>query len=97
WTEWFAGLGWWGYLWLLCGSAWFLGRCFLDLALVRRPALAPNLNFGGLAWLAGALFVCLTAVAVSRPGGAPEMLGKVPAVIDHAERSAQDMVKTHAT
>jgi hypothetical protein len=52
-----------GYIWLLCGSAYLLLRCLFDLALVQRPALAPNLNFGGMAWLAGALFVCLTAVA----------------------------------
>jgi hypothetical protein len=53
----------WGYLWLLCGSAYLLIRCLFDLALVQRPALAPNLNFSGLAWLAGTLFICLTAVA----------------------------------
>lgn len=54
---------WWAYLWLLCGSAIFLVRCLMDLALVSRPALAPNLTFSGLAWLAGALFICLIAVA----------------------------------
>jgi hypothetical protein len=37
-------------------------RCLIDLTLVRRPALAPNLNFGGLAWLGGAMFICLIAV-----------------------------------
>jgi hypothetical protein len=57
---------WWGYLLLLCGSGYFLVRCLLDLVLVRRPALAPNLNIGGLAWLAGALFLGL-AVAPARP------------------------------
>src|SRR5215813_13950330 len=40
----------WGYLWLLCGSGYFLVRCLFDLALVRRPALNPNLNLGGRAW-----------------------------------------------
>src|SRR3954447_2789814 len=35
---------WFGYLWLLCGSGYFLVRCLWDLALVRRPALAPNLT-----------------------------------------------------
>src|SRR5579864_9480892 len=54
---------WFGYLWLLVGSAYFLIRCLLDLILVSRPALSPNLSFGGLAWLAGTLFVCLIAVA----------------------------------
>jgi hypothetical protein len=54
---------WFGYLWLLLGSVYFFCRCLLDLILVQRPALPPNLNFGGLAWLAGALMVCLIAVA----------------------------------
>jgi hypothetical protein len=58
---------WFGYLWLLCGSAYFLVRCLFDLALVRRPALSPNLTLAGLAWLAGTLFVCLTAVALRTP------------------------------
>jgi hypothetical protein len=67
-------LPWFGYLWLVCGSAYFLLRCLFDLALVRRPALAPNLNFSGLAWLGGALFICLAAVAfrqTDRDGPAP--------------------------
>src|ERR1700746_2932809 len=33
---------WYGYLWLLCGSIYLLIRCFIDLALVRRPVLTPN-------------------------------------------------------
>src|SRR5436309_2860295 len=37
---------WFGYLWLLIGSGYFLLRCLLDLVLVRRPALTPNLNLG---------------------------------------------------
>ncbi|HZV06977.1 MAG TPA: hypothetical protein VE999_17980, partial [Gemmataceae bacterium] len=57
----------WGYLWLLGASGYFLLRCLFDLALLRRPALSPNLNFGGLVWLAGALFVSLIAVAVRHP------------------------------
>src|SRR3954451_17254902 len=39
---------WSGYLWLFCGSVYFSVRCLLDLTLVRRPALNPNLNFAGL-------------------------------------------------
>jgi hypothetical protein len=54
---------WIGYLWLMVGSAYVFCRCLFDLALVQRPALAPNLTFGGLAWLAMALVACLTAVA----------------------------------
>ena len=57
-----ARLLWFGYLWLLCCSGYFFLRCLLDLILVQRPALAPNLTFGGLAWFAMTLVVCLTAV-----------------------------------
>lgn len=56
-----------GYLALLAACAYFLFRCLLDLALVRRPALGSNLDFGGLAWLTGALFVGLVAVAARQP------------------------------
>lgn len=54
---------WLGYLWLLLGSLYFFCRCVLDLALVQRPALSPNLQIGGLGWLAGALLLCMLAVA----------------------------------
>lgn len=74
WTS--ARLRWYGYLWLLCGSGAFFFRCLLDLALVQRPALAPNLNFGGLAWLAGAMFVCLATVAYRLPEGSAQKAAK---------------------
>jgi hypothetical protein len=66
-----------GYVWMLCGSAYLLLRCLFDLALVQRPALAPNLNFGGLAWLAATLFACLTAVAFrpESPNGQNQLHG----------------------
>src|SRR5207253_1891432 len=54
---------WVGYLWLAVGSIYFFGRCLFDLILVQRPALGPNLQIGGLAWLAGTLMICLLAVA----------------------------------
>lgn len=57
----------WGYVWLLGASGYFLARCLVDLALVRRPALTPNLNLSGLVWLSGALFISLVAVAVRQP------------------------------
>jgi hypothetical protein len=56
-----------GYLWLLGASLFFLARCLLDLTLVRRPALGPNLNLSGLAWLGGTLYVSLAAVAFNQP------------------------------
>lgn len=78
---------WVGYLWLLCGSAYFFGRCLFDLALVQRPALAPNLSFGGLAWLAGALLICLVAVAFRQPERGPPAAapspGETPAEADN--------------
>jgi hypothetical protein len=61
-----------GYLALLIAAGYWLLRCLLDLALVRRPALEANLNLGGLAWLSGALFVSLVAVAARQPHVAQE-------------------------
>jgi hypothetical protein len=84
---------WFGYLWLLLGSGYFLFRCLLDLTLVRRPALTPNLNFGGLAWLAAALFTCLVIVAYRRPREPAEKLAPGPAMLEHAQEMATDVVK----
>jgi len=64
---------WWGYLWILLGSAYFFLRCLLDLTLVQRPALSPNLTFGGLFWLAGALLACLITVAYRAPEKNPHL------------------------
>jgi hypothetical protein len=74
---------WPGYVWLLVGSVYLLLRCLLDLVLVRRPALGPNLNSGGMAWLAGAMFICLAAVAFRPPERAnlhaPAVQAELPA------------------
>ena len=83
---------WFGYLWLLCGSVYFLGRCLMDLALVRRPALSPNLNLGGLAWLGGALFICLVIVSVQRPPDQLENVGKGSAALNEVQKRATDAV-----
>jgi hypothetical protein len=83
-----------GYAWLFGGSAYFLGRCLLDLTLVQRPALAPNLNFGGLAWLAGALFICLVAVAVHRePDRSADRPDKGPLLAREAQEQASRVVE----
>jgi hypothetical protein len=84
---------WFAYLWLLCGSVYFLVRCFMDLALVRRPALAPNLNFGGLAWLAVALFVCLVVVAVRRPMDRTESAGNASPALGEIEKGVAKALK----
>jgi hypothetical protein len=90
--QWYRGLG---YAWLLGGSAYFLIRCLLDLALVRRPALTPNLSVGGLAWLACALFVCLVSVAVRPRPESTAIVGKrspLAAEMENvAERTAGNM------
>ncbi|HKB40516.1 MAG TPA: hypothetical protein VKD72_29090 [Gemmataceae bacterium] len=83
---------WFGFFWLFCGSGYFILRCLLDLTLVRRPALSPNLSSGGLAWLALALFVCLAAVAF-RPTAEPEPVGKVSEVLDQAEKGAKGILE----
>jgi hypothetical protein len=87
-----SGPLWYGYLWLLAGGAYFFVRCLVDLALVRRPALAPNLNFAGLAWLTGTLFVCLAGVAVRRPAEPELPAGRGSAVLEEAQRRAADLV-----
>ena len=38
----------WGYLWLFACGFLFIVRLFLDLLMVRRPLLEPNLNPGGM-------------------------------------------------
>jgi hypothetical protein len=81
-----------GYLWLLAGSLYFFVRCLADLALVRRPALTPNLDPAGLAWLTGALFVCLAGVAVRKPAEADAPVGKGSAVLEEAQRRAAAIV-----
>src|SRR5205085_7936196 len=88
-----ATLLWFGYAWLVCGSAYFLVRSLLDLVLVRRPALGPNLSLGGLAWLGVALLVCLTVVAVRRPAGTTATVGKRPAAVIEVQARAEQVAK----
>jgi hypothetical protein len=83
---------WIGYLWLLGGSFYFFVRCVVDLALVRRPALHPNLSKAGLAWLAGTLFVCLGGVALRRQAEPEPQVGKGSAALEEAQKRATDLV-----
>jgi hypothetical protein len=75
----------WGYVWLLGASAYLLARCLADLALVRRPALSPNLSLGGLVWMGCTLFVGLIAVAVREPEE-PSEPRVTPAPLDVVEK-----------
>ena len=72
----------WGYAWLLIASGYFFLRCLADLALVRRPALSPNMNLSGLGCLAAALAASLVAVAVQQPRTPPEVGDTAPSPID---------------
>jgi hypothetical protein len=85
----------WGYLWLMGASGYFLLRCLFDLTLVRRPALGPNLSLGGLVWLGGALFVSLIAVAVRQPNH-PSDHAEAPAPIDPMRRLGEQVLKQQA-
>jgi hypothetical protein len=86
-------VAWAGYVWLLSGSTYFFARCHVDLALVRRPALTPNLNPGGLTWLACALFVCLVSVAVRLPERTGEnTVGRKSLAQEAAEKSVETTV-----
>ncbi|HEV3078772.1 MAG TPA: hypothetical protein VGY66_03300 [Gemmataceae bacterium] len=89
---WPSRLAWYGYLWLICGSAYFLIRCLIDLALVRRPALSPNLNLGGMAWLGTAFFGCLVSVAARQYETPPPPVGKTSPPLKEAERGLTDLV-----
>jgi hypothetical protein len=87
---------WYSYLWLLGGSVYLLIRCLIDLALVRRPALAPNLNASGLAWLGGALFVCLVAVAFRNTADRSAAAGKESVPLKETKDRIGDLVNQEA-
>lgn len=82
------------YAWLVAGTAFWFVRALLDLALVRRPTLSPNLNAPGLAFLGLALFVCLGAVAVRHPNDPSEraLVGKRPIPIVQVREGATAVV-----
>ncbi|VTR95363.1 Uncharacterized protein OS=Planctomyces brasiliensis (strain ATCC 49424 / DSM 5305 / JCM 21570 / NBRC 103401 / IFAM 1448) GN=Plabr_4086 PE=4 SV=1 [Gemmata massiliana] len=84
-----------GYAWLLVGSLYWFVRAIVDTALVRRPPVTANLNTPGLAWLALALFVGLTAVAVRRtPDQAnQERVGTRPVTIEQVQETATAVVQ----
>jgi hypothetical protein len=83
----------WGYVWLLTASGYFLLRCLIDLILIRRPSLSPNLNLAGLVWLACTLFVSLIAVAVRQPS--PASAEQKPSTLDDVvKKPVEQFVKT---
>jgi hypothetical protein len=62
-----ATYSWGAYIWLFLGSGLWLVRCLLDLGLVRRPLLEPNLNASGLLCLSVGILGLLLAETVSLP------------------------------
>jgi hypothetical protein len=88
----------WGYLWLLAASGYFLLRCLFDLTLVQRPALGPNLNLGGLMWLAGALFVSLIAVAArdGEPDSPSQQGERSPVPINPMPKHVEQVIREQA-
>ncbi|MCE9531641.1 MAG: hypothetical protein K8T89_11045 [Planctomycetes bacterium] len=82
-----------GYAWLIAGSGYWFARCLLDLALEKRPALTPNLNLSGLAWMASTLFICMVVVAVRRIPDVPiEQIGKGPIALIRVQEGATAVV-----
>jgi hypothetical protein len=77
---------WIGYACLFGVSAYFLIRCLVDLSLVGRPALSPNLSLGGLIWLGATLFVGLIVVAATTPVVGGEAAVKNPVPVNKAEQ-----------
>lgn len=85
-----------GYLALMVASLYFLGRCLFDLALVRRPALGPNLDFAGLAWLAGTMFISLVAVTARQPVGPHSLADQPKAAIDKLPQAVEKAIEPRA-
>jgi hypothetical protein len=82
----------WGFIWLMVGSGCFFLRCMLDMTLVSRPSLVPNLNLTGLAWFAGAMFICMVPVAI-RNSEQDGDVGRKPSVLNMLEKSGTQTVE----
>ncbi len=81
-----------GYVTLLGASAVWFARCLLDVVLTRRPPVLPNLSPAGMGWFGGCLFLCLAAVAYSRPADPWQPVGKRPAALAGVEETAAAVV-----
>jgi len=82
----------WGFIWLMAGSGCFFLRCMLDMTLVSRPSLVPNLNLSGLAWFAGAMFLCMVPVAI-RTSEQYGDVGRKPSALISLEKSGTQIVE----
>jgi hypothetical protein len=79
-----------GYAWLLAASGYWFVRAIVDLMLVRRPAVSPNLTAAGLTCMGLALFVGLTSVSVRRTSDPVQeaQVGQRPAPIEQVQDQA---------
>jgi hypothetical protein len=71
---------WRAYLALVIGSAYFLVRCLVDLAIARRPSFVPNLSMGGLTILGATLLIVLS-VKTLLPSGEATPGGQATSVV----------------
>jgi hypothetical protein len=83
------------YGWLLVGSACWFARTMVDLTLIRRPPLSPNLTTAGLACLGLALIVGQSSVALRRVADQPNTgsVGQQPRPIEQVQDQATAVVK----
>ncbi len=86
-----------GYLWLLAACGFWFVRCLVDLGVGRRPPVTANLNMSGSLWFGGALFLCLIAVAYSRPADPWTPVGRRPAALTGVEHGAASVVSQAQT
>jgi hypothetical protein len=78
-----------GYIWLFVISGWFLIRLLIDLFMVRRPLLEPNLSPGGLTFIGASLLVFLMVNVLTKQPTESDLEG--PRMLDamlHREASA---------
>jgi len=82
------------YVWLMGGSLYLFVRCLVDLALIRRPMLSPNLNLTGLAFFTTTLFLGLGAVASRQnPQDLYAAIGSEPIALTRIQTSTTTAVE----
>lgn len=85
------------YLWLLIGSAVWLLRCLIDLALRKREPFVSNLSTGGLAWLALALFLVMSVWTFLPRVDAASQGESQSVVLEKSARFVSSLVEQHWT
>ena len=83
-----------GYIWLFAVGLVWMARLFYDPLLVRKPMLEPNLNVGGLVFLACSLAIFLFAnVVMSEPGNLSGAEGAMNLVKRNAQEAGDQLQK----